>query len=162
MINKNWARWIQASLTTYFKQVLETDNSLVFYVEALSREKSNAKNVTDWVEQRWNGPFIKEHSRNLFCLDIEINFVVNSVVNRQDTYTHKQIVGIVMSSLVNNISVFKFGDGVDDDEDVLLGCLQLRVDNKSGIFTNYFGRTQDAVEIEQSTVEASYYMYLKT
>lgn len=158
MINKNWTRWIQASLTQYFSSFFTGANQVTFLVEPWNREAANTDK--DYIEQRWNGPFIREYSRALFCVEVDVNFVINSQTNRDDTYTHKQVVGIVQSAMVSQIPVFKYGTGIDDDQ-TLLECLLLKVSHKSGVFTNYFGRQQDGVEVEQSTVEAAYEMILK-
>ena len=152
-MNPNWTRWIHANLNKYVKTELEKLNVFVFF-EGQSREA--LADQKDYVEFRWNGPEAREFSKGYWELDVNLNFVINSATNREDTYTHKVIVGKVQSILVNSISVLKLGDTVDDDQQ-LLGCLQLKVDAREGIMTNYFGRQQD-VELEQSTVEAWYCM----
>jgi hypothetical protein len=153
-MNPNWTRWIHASLNDYVKTQLEKLNVFVHF-EGQSREQLADK--SDYVEFRWNGPEAREHSRGWWELDVNLNFVINSGTNRDDTYTHKVIVGKVQSILKNSINVFKLGDTESDDPNTLLGCLQLKVDARDGILTNYFGRQQD-VELEQSTVEAWYCM----
>lgn len=152
-MNPNWTRWIHASLNQYVKTELEKLGVVVFF-EGQSRELISDKK--DSVEFRWNGPYGRERSKGWWQLEIQVNFVINSLTNRQDTYTHRQIVGQVQSILKNSINVMKYGEGNGDDS-TLLGCLQLRTDGRDGIITDYFGRQQD-VELEQSTVEATYVM----
>lgn len=153
-MNPNWTRWIHASLNNYVKIELEKLGVVVFF-EGQSRE--NLSDKKDFVEFRWNGPFGREFSRGWWQLEVNLNFVINSTTTRPDTYTHRQIVGQVQSILKNSINVMKFGDNLVVDDQTLLGCLQLRADKKDGIFTDYFGRMQE-VELEQSTVEATYFM----
>lgn len=152
-MNRNWTRWIHASLTDYVKTELE-NAGVVVHFEGLDRSLLDSKQ--DFVEFRWNGPFARELSRGYWELEVDLNFLVSSSTDREDTHNHKKVVGVVQSILTNSISIFKFGNTEPDDQ-TLLGCMQLRVDKKDAIETNYFGRMQD-VELEQSTIEAGYCM----
>lgn len=150
-MNPNWQRWIHSSLRTYVKEQLAALNVFVFF-EGQSREELASH--LDWAEFRWTGPFARKSSSNYWTLDVVLNFVIGSTTNRQDTYTHQSIVGKVQSILTQNIPVYRYGE---NDDQSLLGCLQLQADLKEPIMTNYFGRMQD-VEIEESTIEAYYCM----
>lgn len=154
-MNPNWTRWIQASLTSYFKDFIETQGKLNLLIEGQERPKTNQ----DWAELRWDGPYAREESRNLWHLDVEINIAVSSVLNREDTHTHKRHVGLVQSSYINYIPIHKYGDG-DDDDQSYLGCFQLKVEAREAIITSYFGKVAPDLELEQSTVEAHYRMTL--
>lgn len=150
-MNPNWMRWIHASLRTYITDALEGSGVVVFF-EGESRDV--LRHDEDWIEFRWTGPDATVGPPNYWHLSCMLNIVVSSTTNREDTYAHQVTVGKVHAILGVSIPVYKYGNGTDDDQS-LLGCLQLRADEKDPIMTNYFGRMQE-VELEQSTIEAYY------
>lgn len=154
-MDPNWTRYLHASLWSYVKRELQTLGLLV-YLEGQSRKDITGPDAKDYVEFRWDGPDAKEVSKDYWILKVKLNFVISSVVNRPDAYTHKRQVGLVQSILRNSISVFKLGTGESDDQS-LLGCLQLEVNSREGIETHYFGQFP-IIEMEQSTITANYYM----
>lgn len=153
-MNPDWTRWIHASLCTYVKAQLE---ALQVVVHFENQDRADIAKLKDAAEFRWNGPEAREYSRGWWELEVHLNFVAISTTNRKDTYAHKVLVGKIQSILRNSISIFKFGTGVNDDQS-LFGCLQLRINGRDSIMTNYFGRIVDPTEIEESTVEATYFM----
>lgn len=154
-MNQHWHRWIHASLRTYVEAELQALDTYVFY-EGQSRE--DLRDKLDYVEFRWNGPEAREPSRGYWFLDVNLNFVISSTSNRENTYMHQVVVGRVQSILGHTIEVFRLGDDINGvDDQTLFGCLLLKTDTREPIMTNYFGRMQE-VELEQSTVEANYCM----
>lgn len=147
-MNPNWIRWIHATLNTYVKTQFNLLN-IIFYFEPQSREQIS--NQSDYVEFSWNGPTANQVSRNYWYIDINLNFIVMSTTNRADTYTHKKVVGLVQSILTSSLNVY-------NDNDELFGCLQI----KPPIQTIYFGRFADPIEMEETTIEASYCMRIRT
>lgn len=159
-MNPNWIRWIHASLITYFTEYFkdeERGRGLLFRIEGQDVAKREEQ---DWVEFRWDGPTSREVSKRYWYLDIEINVLVSSIVSRDDTYRHKKNVGLVEASFINSIPVLRYGDVQEVDDETLLGCLELRSDNREAIVTSYFGKIESDVVLEQSTVEAHYRLTL--
>lgn len=157
-MNKHWARWIHASLFTYFDTYSKA-NGITIHFEAQDRNTAGKK---DWIEARWDGPRAVELSRKNWRLDIEVNVLVSSVIGRDDTHKHKKQVGLVQAAYIRAIPIYKYGDNTEIDTQELLGCLQLRSDDQEAIVTSYFGKIETDVVLEQSTVEAHYRLSLTT
>lgn len=156
-MNPNWVRWIHASLAIHFKNIIESQGHLKLHIEGQDRTVTN---LEDHAELRWDGPYIREVSRRYWHIDIEINIIVSSVLSRDDTHIHKKSVGLVQSAFPNTILVHKHGDGAGDNANELLGCFQLRTEDREAVVTSYFGKIEVDVLLEQSTVEAHYRMTL--
>lgn len=157
-MNEHWTRWIHASLSKYFKDFAKP-KGVTLFIEA---EVKAPESLKDKVEMRWDGPYATQLTRYEWRLNIEINMLVTSQAGGIDAHKHKKIVGIVQSMFAPTISVFKLGDLKDVDTEQLLGCLQLRSDDREAVVTSYFGKTGPDVSLEQSTVEAHYKMSLST
>ena len=156
-MNRNWTRWIHASLSQYFTQYAK-DNSLAFFIEASPRD---TEGQFEWTELRWDGPAANEVSKNYWLLDVEINILISTSTTAPNSHRHKEIVGLIQAAYLADLQVYKYGDGQFDTQE-LLGCLRLRSDVREAIFTSYFGKIEVDVPLEQSTVEAHYRMVLNT
>lgn len=157
-MNPNWTRWIHASLVLHFKEIIETKGNLKLYVEGQDRPEGFT-DTEDRVEFRWDGPYAREVSRGYWVIELEINLLMISSTGKDDTHKHKKFVGLVQTAFTNTINVMRRGDGVDDNN-TLLGCLQLRTDDQEAITTSYFGKIETDVSIEQTAVEGHYKMNL--
>ena len=152
-LNKNWPRWIRASLAKFISTNL-TDYALFFEGE---ERKTNLED--DWVEIRMDGPMAREISRNYYDLVIEVNCLVTCNVDRR-LYTVDQMAGDVASMLDASIPVFKFGDGPDDDANGQIGCLTTIVTDRDGIAIRHFGQLDGKVKLLQAAVEVHYHINL--
>lgn len=157
-MNEHWTRWIHASLAKYFKEFAKP-KGVPLFIEA---EVKAPDKLNDKVEMRWDGPYCRQLTRTQWTAAIEINMLVTSQAGGVDAYKHKKIVGVVQSMFTPTISVFKLGNLKDIDNEQLLGCLQLRSEDREAIVTSYFGKVGPDVTLEQSTVEAHYKMTLST
>ena len=133
--------------------------SLAFFVEAEVRAPDT---LQDKVELRWDGPVANQQTASQWELTIEINMLIASTAGRTDAYQHKRIVGFVQSMFKLDIPIFKLGNLTGIDDGTLLGCLQLRSEDREAIVTSYFGKLGPDVGAEQSTVEAHYKISLRS
>lgn len=150
----NWPRWIVASVAQHFDAGRQ---GLPMFMEGEDHEE----NVADYIELRIDGPYILELSRQYFQLDIEINVFVISSKNAEDLYKIYRDCGTVAACFSGAISVFKLGDGIDDDQS-LLGCLirSNSHDQREAVRVSHFGQVSAVTPIMRSSVEGHYHMEL--
>jgi hypothetical protein len=69
--------------------------------------------------------------------------------------------GVAMTAFTQSISVYKYGDGPNDDQ-TLIGCLDLLQDERKRerVQVNNFGIIESSTMIQQGTVEGHYEMFL--
>lgn len=155
--NRNWDRWLLASISQHFKVEVADKLSLFMYVEGQHRDTNEQR---QWFELRMDGPFAKETSRDYWKIKIEVNCLISTSASDRDYHQHRQNVGDTFSGFHSCISIFKYGNGPDDDQSKL-GEAVLRSPNSS-IVTSHFGRINPGTQLEQTTIEAHYVMELDT
>jgi hypothetical protein len=155
-MDANWTRWCRASLNVYFTNVLR-EKGIAFTIEGQDQSVSGE---SEWVVLRVDGPNAKEPSAGVWHIDVELSFVVSSVTSKDETHRHAQIVGIVQSAMTSELPVYKYGADPAIDTEELLGCFQLRRDDREAIVTSYLGRVEVDVTLEQTNVESRYRMLL--
>ncbi len=154
LTKKNLTRWINASINDHFATVL-TPNIFVF-VEGDTRK---TREESDFVEVRVDGPLIKEASHGFFYITCEVNCLVNSVVNDNNLYGLDINIGLVEVAFTRALPIYRYGDGVDDDQS-LLGCLKLIDDRRNSLDVFKLGRMLIEAPIMRATVEGHYKMDL--
>lgn len=154
-MNSNWPRWIAASIHKHF---LTEVTSLPIYIEGEPRSQNT---VTDYAELRFDGPYAHEDSRNQWILDVEINVLIGSIPDEKDTHRIYKNEGIIAAAMKPIIKVYKYGDGINDDN-LLLGCLHIKQSFNQTIFIARFGQVDPKINLLQSTIEAHYKMELNT
>ena len=154
-MNKNWARWIFASVTKHFD---DNKQGLATYVEGTYRD---TRTEVDFFEVRQDGPYSTEVSKDYWHFFIEVNILIQSTMSATDFHKIYRDVGIVMAAFTD-IPVYRYGTG-DDDDDTLLGCLQLVSDaqGKKPVKVSHFGQIEPRTDLLQATVEGHYFMFLK-
>jgi hypothetical protein len=150
MLNSNWARWITASLTKHFVDRL---NPLKVMLAGEERDEANPSQ--DFVELRIDGPDITEMSRNYYFFNIAINLLIQSKRTPNDLYKIHRDSGLGMAAFENNLSIYKYGDGPDDDQSSL-GCMILQ----SGVLVQQLGQIAPNANILQAMVSGDYQMTL--
>jgi len=154
MSNINWPRWIFASISKHFQNIADA-NDLYMHIEGVERS-TNKQNK--WIELRVDGPNIIELSKNYFRLDIEINILLSIDLDHEDFHKSQKFAGILANAMTD-ICIYRYGDGVDDD-DSFLGILTLKQDAGDVIRINNLGETMVDVQIVHGTIEGSYEMFL--
>jgi len=152
-INKNWSRWIFASVSMHFDAQRQ---DIPLHIEGQPRDIK--QDQTGWFELRLDGPYYTESSRKLWDIYVEVNVLILAAMLDTDTHRIRRLAGIVESAFTN-ISVFRYGDGIEDDKSYL-GCLRLLQDNNNRVKTNHFGQVEPNLNQEQASVEGHYTMTL--
>lgn len=147
----HWPRWIRASCAKYF------DTNKGTYTLFVEGEKRDTDEEANLVEFRLDGPDIQEQSRNYYHVYVEINLFVQSVMN-DNLWEIDTVLGY-FADLFGNINVFRYGDGVGDD-DSLVGCLRLITSGKEAVLVNTFGQVRPDSQIQQATIEGHFEMWL--
>jgi len=163
--NKNWARWIFASISVHFGGLFLSAGVPMFvegYPPPLNKELSDNRNIDqNHLELRIDGPWIRNVSKGCYWFDAEVNILVGTLIGEENFHIHHQNCGIAQSAF-KDISVFQLGDVADDPENdqSFLGCLRLKQAKRDEVRIAHFGMIEPTTEINQSTVEGHYEMNL--
>lgn len=150
--NQNWARWIWASVSDH----LDTELSgLILYYEGQKRAADTQYDL----EVRMDGPDLTERSRGEWRAYVEVNLLVNAIMNDTDWHLIDKNIGLAQAALIESIPIFKYGDGVDDNDSFLF-CLNLIQDKRNKIEANRFGLISASQELMQASVEGHYEGFL--
>jgi hypothetical protein len=140
-------RWIKASIATHFEDRLS--DTIPMYVEG---EERDTNEETDFIELRVDGPFISIPSKNFYNYDISIDVLIQSILNRDDSYKLERNMNLALRGFELCIPVFKYQNGGE-----IVGILKMRND----LDINNFGIIRPDTRINQSSIEASYRMCIK-
>lgn len=151
-IDPDWIRWISQSVIIHFK----TKTSPIFmYVEGRLRPDPEPE---PRFELRLDGPYFDQVSNGCWDIDVEINLLITSFRDETDAYKHDRLKGIAAAAFTDQIGVFKYGNGINDNKNVMLGCLIERSGEREKIVVSNFGLIEPTNRLIQSTVEAHYRM----
>ena len=149
--NKNWPRWIFASLTKWFD---DHRDGVEMYVEG---DDANLSALADYIEFRFNGPMMEESSKGWWRIDVIINILVVSKRNDRSLHTLPTNLGKVAAAFTTNIPIYKFGNNVDDNRTELLGCMTLF----DSIEITQLGQVEPNVKELQAMVQGHYRMHIE-
>jgi hypothetical protein len=162
MTNKDWPRWIFASLAAYFEQVAESQHLPVF-VETRDICSKDFINAGDRVEVRITGPFVRELSKGFYQVFVDINVLLISRLDpRKNSYDLMKYAGVFQEAMGFPVRVFNYGrepgDYVEGDPSTLfsIGCLEPRNGKMAGI--SHYGRLNEVDHIRQTECECKYEM----
>jgi len=154
-MNKNWARWIFASIAKHFDDQAVIA-ALPLYIESAPAKQGHPE---DWLELRIDGPNFSGRSKDEWGVTVEVNIVISSAKNGKNNYRFLTNEGLVCKWFVAEIPIFKLGNGVDDDQSFIT-CLQLITDDKAKLVVSHFGQIDATTQLLQSTVEGHYHANL--
>ena len=155
-MDKNWSRWIFASITKHFSDIID----LTLFVEGMERQTKDLKN---FAEIRIDGPKSNELSADYWRLYVEINVLIQSIMDDKNLHRHWDNIGDVNMAFTRRISVHRYADADGQNGDGShLGCFQLVTDryDREAIVTSNFGQIDKSVRLQQATVEAHYALFL--
>ncbi len=157
--NPNWARWIFASIAKNLNTVAD-DNGIEAIVEGVDDETDGFTQATDHVEIRISGPFTKEMSGE-YRIQMDVNVILTSRFDAKQKNRHLLLTnaGLFHAAMDGAILIYKYGDGVEDD-DSYLGCLVPRSGKNDTIRVIHFGKVDPTDKVKQSVVDARYEMFL--
>ena len=149
-INKNWPRWLFASVSKHFS---DRRSGLIMYIEGQHRDTRSLK---DFIELRMDGPQFTEISHNYWKVYVEINMLVQSAMDNNNYHRIHTNVGIVAAAF-SDIVLYKYGNGPDDDQSQW-GCLSLIQDSdkRQRLDIFHFGQIDRQTKLLQATVEGHY------
>jgi len=157
-VNKNWPRWIFASISDHFKTVAAADN-VPLLIEGIEDRTSDKIRQLDHAELRINGPVSKEPSKGFYILNVTVNIIIQNYMSEENAYNIINNEGVFFAGM-GPIDVFKHGNGPDDDGS-FLGCLVLREDLLEPRFVARFGQLKEDVRIRESMVGGKYKICLQ-
>lgn len=151
--HQSWVRWIVSSINKHF-----TDNkgSLPLYLEG---DERTLQDEHEFYELRVDGPFILQTQKDYYFLDVEINVLVQAHMDQNKLYNLQTALGPMLKAFTNAICVYKYGDGLHDDQS-LLGQLRLNRNLDETVDVSYFGIIKEDTRITQATIEGHYRMEL--
>ena len=149
--HESWMRWIIASVNTYF---LSAKGVLPMYLEG---DERTLQDEAEFYELRVDGPFILQPQKDLYYLDVEINVLVQTHMDDRRLYNGQTAAGPIIKAFKNAICVYKYGDGIFDDQ-TLLGVLRLNRKLDETVDVNSFGIIKEDSRLTHLTVEAHYRM----
>lgn len=149
--NQNWPRWVNASVTKWFKGIY--GESLYSFAEG---EDRTTEGKQTYCEIRMNGPSCNLLSPNLFKLTIMIDVLVVAIRDPQNMYSMDIAIGIALQAFTNAIPIYKYGSGSGDDGTELC-CMKLTPDvGKDRVEITRFGQSNPAIRLQESTIQTSY------
>lgn len=155
-INTNWSRWIISSIHKYFDT---NRQSITLFVEGTPR---NTRTEKDFMELRVDGPHYTEISKSYYLIKLDINILIQSTQDETDFHRIYKNIGKILS-IFNNIRIYKYGTG-DDDDDSFLGCLRLIQDaqGREPVQVAMLGKIRPEIAVEQAVIEGHYQMNLSS
>jgi hypothetical protein len=154
-MRKHWPRWAFASFSKHFATHFEAEN-LNLFVEGDDRETAL---LAKFCEFRMDGPRLRAVGRNRWEIFVPVNILVQTSMNDTNTHLHRTNIGIAESGFARTISIYKYGNGPDDDQSLLV-CMSLMGDKNNPIKINDFGQVDTTVRLQQATVEGHYLGHL--
>lgn len=149
--NKNWPRWITASLNKHFD---DAKGSYTLHLEGMERA---VEHLSNRAELRIDGPYISQPCKDYWKIYCEINVLIASVVNPDNLYTYQTMVGHFSEAFEDTIGVFKLGNEPGDNA-ALVGCLQLQYEKRDRLQISNFGVIGPDTNLQQGTIEGHYEM----
>jgi len=155
----NLARWILASVATYFKTVADA-LSLAYFVEGVDERAPDTMRVQR-VELRVNGPFVREISHDYWRAHVDINALLVDFMDMstENAYDLNQWGGEFLAAMLEPIPIYKLGEGAGDDE-ALIGCLTPRRGTSEPARLIHFGQISKEDRIRQAAVDGRFEMYV--
>jgi hypothetical protein len=153
-MNKNWPRWIFASISKHFN---DRRDGLPLFIEG---QKRNTHELASFLELRVDGPHLTEVSKGDWLIEVEINILVQTAMNETNYHVHHTNCGIAQAAFTT-IEVYRYGTGPDDDQSFFC-CMQLLQDRRGRdrIELNQLGQIDKDVPLMHATVEGHYKMRL--
>lgn len=146
-------RWLWASFTKAFDSL---KGDLPLYIEGHDRTLRPENSL----EFRMDGPYIQQPSKDYYIVEVEVNVLVSTIKNEQDSHKMAKNIGVAVTMFQPQITIYQYGDGVDDNRTTVVGCMSLQTGGRDAIIVSNFGLVQGTNNLMQSTVEGHYKMIL--
>lgn len=152
----NLPRWVYASASKAFSDRIA--QRLPLYFEGQERR---TEHEGSFLEFRLDGPYVLELSKDYFRIDCEINILVVSQVDGHDHHKLYKDCGIALQCFKDPITIYRYGDGPDDNQSVL-ECMTVTrsSDQREAVRVSHFGKLDPNKPILQSSVEGHYHFFV--
>jgi hypothetical protein len=165
---RDWDRWILASLATYLKSVAG-GCTLPVLVEGLDERTPAFMQATDRAEIKITGPSSQQPSNDYFRLFVEVSVLLTSRYDgpTKNAYSIAEYAGAFHEAMNVPIGVWNFGgqpgDYVAGQPETLtfLGCLTQRPGRGDNVRVEHYGQIDKTSKIKQTLVEARYMIELE-
>jgi hypothetical protein len=149
--NPNWERWCKISINKHFD---EGKGDTECFIEGFARDTDR---LQDYFEIRFDGPNIRETTKDKWHLVFEVNVLVVAKIDPSDVYRINRLTGRVQQLFNECIIVRRWGEGPQDDQTVL-GYLNLRQPKFANekVQVSHFGQINPTTDILQASVEGHY------
>lgn len=156
MGNKNWPRWLYASMSKHFATAI---TGIPFITEGEDQAKQRLK---DYVEFRMNGPVCTEISKGFWRLEVVVNLLFVCKRTDKQTYQIYQNSGVGVAAFLKAIPMSRFGTNTEEDTQDHLGCMVRKTHNGDEVEVINLGQVGADVFEMQSMVQGYYCMLLET
>ena len=156
-MDKNWPRWIMASIAEYFRVTTATI-PLPLLVDGVD-EREPEKLHYDHAELRITGPYTTELSHNYFRILVDVNVLLTELMDKVNAYDLQTWCGIFAAAMDGPINVYKYGNEAGDDSSWVF-CLTPvngRIDPNRILHFGQLGRTD---RIRQSMIDGHFVSYI--
>ena len=156
----NWPRWVQASVADHFKTVCNA-RGYPSLVEGIDERETDFIESSDRIEIRVNGPFTEEKSKGYWHFEVFVNLLISSHMGGSlpNAYLGTEMAGYMAQAASDPIPVFKYGNGVDDDQSQI-GCLAIGRGKSDSVKVIHFGEINKEDRLRQFAVDVNYEMTL--
>lgn len=158
-MNKNWTRWILASIAKYFSDTCLTI-PLPLLVDGID-EREGEDLQCDHAELRITGPYLNELSKDYWRVLVDINVLLTEMMGRTNVYDLQTWCGIISLAMDGPINVYKYGSEVGDDSSWVC-CLNPISGGTDPNRTLHFGQLGKTDRLRQSMVDGRFITYLDT
>jgi hypothetical protein len=156
-MNKNWTRWIVASVAYHFSTACAAI-PLPLLVDGIDEREAETLNF-DHAELRITGPSINELSHDYFRILVDANILLTELMDQTDAYKLQTWCGAMSDAMNGPINVYKFGSEAGDDSSYV-DCLRPTSGRVDPNVVMHFGQLGKVDRVRQSMVDGHFVMYL--
>lgn len=162
-MDTNLPRWSHASMAKFFSDLVATlpsDGRPRYHVEGVDEDEA-LDFQHDSILFRMVGPYAYGGS-NTEWFKFEIQVLCTDIVQttKDRAWTVFQWAGVIQDAMLGPMPIYKFGDGPDDDRDVLVGCLQPDDTIGDAIRVVPYGQVDKEVRVKQVAVIGKFLLCL--
>jgi|WetSurMetagenome_2_1015567.scaffolds.fasta_scaffold24663_3 hypothetical protein len=156
-MNKDWPRWIMASVAKYFSTTCGTI-PLPLLVDGIDERISEDVHY-DHAELRINGPLITELSKNYFKILVDVNVLITELMTSNSAYDLQTWCGVIAKAMDGPINIYKYGNE-DGDNSSWVMCLVPCRDNVPPNRVMNFGQLGRSDRIRESMIDGHFVVYV--
>ncbi len=162
-MNINLPRWLFSSVAKHFSDLATIIPELRFYVEGID-EPEIGDFQNDSMLFKMDGPIAHQGSGGVNSVEwytLEIMVLLTDIIQltNDNAYDIYKWAGIIQGSMLNdNIQIFRFGTGVEDDQS-LIGCLEPDTSVRNNIRTVSYGQIDKDLRIKQVSINGRFILY---